>query len=124
LRSSGSFAFHRVVMSPAKGIDTLHTLALALPGGPAQFLPIVLIFGALYLLMIVPNQKKQKRWNEMLGKIKSGDVVVTTGGIRGTVLSVRDDVMVLRIAPDNIKLEFSKSAIASVTTADGQIDTK
>jgi len=68
--------------------------------------------------MIVPNQKKQKRWAEMLGKIKSGDQVVTNGGIRGTVLSVRDDVMVLRIAPDNVKLEFSKSAIASVTTAD------
>ena len=94
------------------------TLALALPGGIAQFAPVILIFAVFYFLMIVPNQKKQKRWAEMLGKIKSGDQVVTNGGIRGTVLSVRDDVMVLRIAPDNVKLEFSKSAIASVTTAD------
>jgi preprotein translocase subunit YajC len=68
--------------------------------------------------MIVPNQKKQKKWAEMLGKVKSGDTVVTTGGIRGTVFSVRDDVLILRIAPDNIKLEFSKNAIASVTTAE------
>jgi len=96
----------------------LTTLALALPGGIAQFAPVILIFAVFYFLMIVPNQKKQKRWAEMLGKIKSGDQVVTNGGIRGTVLSVRDDVMVLRIAPDNVKLEFSKSAIASVTTAD------
>jgi preprotein translocase subunit YajC len=102
----------------------LTTLALALPGGVAQFAPLILIFGVFYFLMIVPNQKKQKRWAEMLGKIKSGDQVVTTGGIRGTVISVRDDVMQLRIAPDNIKLEFSKSAIASVTTADDQTASK
>ena len=94
------------------------TLALALPGGFAQFAPVLLIFAVFYFLMIVPNQKKQKRWTEMLGKIKSGDQVITNGGIRGTVVSVKDDVMILRIAPDNLKLEFAKSAIASVTTAD------
>jgi len=102
----------------------LHTLALALPGGIPQFLPIVLIFGVFYFLMIVPNQRKQKRWTEMLTKIKAGDQVVTNGGVRGTIVSVRDEVMILRIAPDNLKLEFSKNAIASVTTADGQTDTK
>ena len=68
--------------------------------------------------MIAPNQKKQKKWAEMLGNIKSGDQVVTNGGIRGTIVSVKDEVIILRIAPDNIKLEFSKNAIASVTTAD------
>jgi len=82
---------------------------------------MLLMFAALYFLMIAPNQKKQKAWTEMLSKIKSGDQVVTQGGIRGTVVSVRDDVMILRIAPDNIKLEFSKSAIASVTTADDSV---
>jgi preprotein translocase subunit YajC len=81
-----------------------------------MMIPLIFI-GGFYLLVMVP-QRKQKAWTEMLGKIKSGDQVVTTGGIRGTVVSVRDDVMQLRIAPDNIKLEFSKSAIASVTTAD------
>lgn len=81
-----------------------------------MMIPLIFI-GGFYLLVMVP-QRKQKAWAEMLGKIKSGDQVVTTGGIRGTVVSVRDDVMQLRIAPDNIKLEFSKSAIASVTTAD------
>jgi len=101
-----------------KGSTTLTILALALPAGFIQFAPLLLIFAVFYFLMIVPNQKKQKKWAEMLGKVKSGDTVVTTGGIRGTVFSVRDDVLILRIAPDNIKLEFSKNAIASVTTAE------
>jgi preprotein translocase subunit YajC len=72
----------------------------------------------LYFLMIAPNQKKQKKWQEMLGQLKSGDRVTTNGGIRGTVLSVKDDVVVLRVQPDGVKLEFIKSAIASVTTPD------
>jgi preprotein translocase subunit YajC len=55
----------------------------------------------------------------MLAQLKSGDKVVTNGGIRGTVLSVKDDVIVLRVAPDGLKLEFVKSAIASVTTGEG-----
>ena len=96
----------------------MSTLALVLPGGVAQFAPILLIFAVFYFLMIAPNQKKQKKWAEMLGNIKSGDQVVTNGGIRGTIVSVKDEVIILRIAPDNIKLEFSKNAIASVTTAD------
>lgn len=78
----------------------------------------LLFFVALYFLMIAPNQKKQKKWQEMLTALKSGDKVTTNGGIRGTVLSVKDDVVVLRILPDGVKLEFVKSAIASVTTPD------
>ena len=78
----------------------------------------VLFFAALYFLMIAPNQRKQKKWQEMLGQLKSGDKVTTNGGIRGTVLSVKDDVVVLRVQPDGVKLEFVKNAIASVTTDD------
>src|SRR5215469_372912 len=76
----------------------------------------LLFFVALYVLMIVPNQRKQKKWQEMLGTLKSGDRVTTNGGIRGTVLSVKDDAVVLRVQPDGVKLEFVKNAIASVTT--------
>ena len=78
----------------------------------------ILFFIVLYFLMIAPNQKKQKKWQEMLGQLKSGDKVTTNGGIRGTVLSVKDDVVILRIQPDGVKLEFVKNAIASVTTAE------
>ena len=66
--------------------------------------------------MIRPQQRRQKQWQEMLGSIKTGDRVTTAGGIRGTILSIKDDVIVIRVAPDGIKLEVAKSAIASVTT--------
>ena len=76
----------------------------------------ILFFVVLYFLMIVPNQRKQKKWQAMLDQIKSGDRVTTNGGIRGTVLTVKDDTVVLRVQPDGLKLEFVKSAIAAVTT--------
>jgi preprotein translocase subunit YajC len=76
----------------------------------------ILFFVALYFLMIAPNQRKQKKWQEMLGQLKSGDKVTTNGGLRGTVLTVKEDVVVLKVQPDGVKLEFVKSAIAAVTT--------
>ncbi len=85
-------------------------------GSSTQLLLLPVFFVLMYVLMIVPNQRKQKKWQEMLGKLKTGDKVTTTGGIRGVVVSVKDDAVQLRIAPDNIKLEFAKGAIASVTT--------
>ena len=78
-------------------------------------LPVVFI-AAMYFLMIAPNQKKQKAWQEMLGSLKPGDKVTTSGGLRGVILQVKDDCVIVRIQPDNIKLEFVKSAISAVTT--------
>jgi preprotein translocase subunit YajC len=83
-----------------------------------MLLPLLLI-PVLYLLMIRPQQRRQKQWQEMLAGIKTGDRVTTAGGIRGVVLSIKDDAFVIRVAPDNIKLEVAKNAIASVTTQDG-----
>ncbi len=87
-------------------------------GGLGGLLLPVLFFVMLYFLMIAPNQRKQKKWQEMLGQLKSGDRVTTNGGLRGTVLTVKEDVIVLRVQPDGVKLEFVKSAIAAVTTPD------
>jgi preprotein translocase subunit YajC len=81
-------------------------------------LPILLVIPVLYLLMIRPQQKRQKQWQGMLAAIKAGDRVTTAGGIRGVILSIKDDVIVIRVAPDGIKLEVSKNAIAAVTTQD------
>ena len=88
-------------------------------GGLGMLLPILLFIPLLYMLMIRPQQKKQKQWQQMLAGIKSGDRVTTAGGIRGIILSIKEDVIVIRVAPDNIKLEVAKNAIASVTTQDG-----
>jgi preprotein translocase subunit YajC len=78
----------------------------------------ILFFVVLYFLMIAPNQKKQKKWQEMLNQLKSGDRVTTNGGIRGTILTVKDDAVIVRVQPDGVKLEFVKNAIAAVTTDD------
>ncbi|HWG19282.1 MAG TPA: preprotein translocase subunit YajC [Terracidiphilus sp.] len=86
-------------------------------GGSGLFtlLPLLLI-PVLYLVMIRPQQKRQKQWQQMLSSIKSGDRVTTSGGIRGIILSIKDDVIIIKVAPDGIKMEVAKSAIASVTT--------
>ncbi len=98
---------------------TLNLLAFAaLPPGIVSFLPFVLIIAVFYLLLIRPNQKKQQQWQQMLSTLKPGDRVTTTGGVKGTVISVKEDAVQLRLPPDNIKMEFVKSAIASVTTDD------
>ena len=93
-------------------------LALPIPTGVIQFLPFILIIGVFYLLLIRPNQKKQQAWQQMLSNLKPGDKITTSGGIRGTILSIKEDAIQLRIPPDNVKIEVVKSAIASVTTED------
>ncbi len=77
---------------------------------------LLLMFVAMYFLLIAPNQRKQKTWQTMLSSLKPGDRVTTNGGIRGVIVSVKDDLLVVRTQPDNVKLEFVKSAIAAVTT--------
>jgi preprotein translocase subunit YajC len=83
-----------------------------------MLLPLLLI-PVLYFMMIRPQQKRQKQWQQMLASIKTGDRITTAGGIRGIILSIKDDVIVIRVAPDGIKMEVAKNAIASVTTQDG-----
>jgi len=85
-------------------------------GGIAPGLMMVGIFAVFYFLMIMPQQRRQKKWQAMLATIKSGDRVTTSGGIKGTVLSMKDDAIVLRVAPDNIKIEVARSSIVSLTT--------
>jgi preprotein translocase subunit YajC len=88
-------------------------------GGGSGFTTLllpVLMIGVVYLMMIRPQQKKQKQWTQMLAELKTGDRITTTGGIRGTILNIKDDALIVRVAPDGIKIEVVKSAIASVTT--------
>jgi preprotein translocase subunit YajC len=86
-------------------------------GGLTVLLPLLLI-PILYLVMIRPQQRRQKQWQAMLGSIKTGDRVTTAGGIRGIIMSIKDDSIIVRVAPDNLKLEIAKNAIASVTQED------
>ena len=87
-------------------------------GSSTQLILLPLFFVVLYFVMIAPQQRKQKKWQSMLSQLKNGDRVTTNGGIRGVIVAVKDDAVLLKVAPDNIKLEFVKSAIAAVTTPD------
>lgn len=100
---------------------TLAFLAGGAPAAPSAgmtMLPLLLLIPIFYFLMIRPQQKRQKQWQSMLSSIKTGDRVTTAGGIRGIILSIKDDSIIIRVAPDNLKLEVAKTAIASVTTQD------
>ena len=103
-------------MSVATSIAVLIFMQAAGGGSSLPMLLPLLLIPVLYLVMIRPQQKRQKQWQGMLAAIKAGDRVTTAGGIRGVILSIKDDVIVIRVAPDNLKLEIAKTAIASVTT--------
>ena len=91
-----------------------------LPGGTSLLglAPLLFIFAIFYFLLILPQQRKQKKWQTMLGGLKNGDKIVTSGGLRGTIVSLKDDALVLRVPPDNLKLEISRASVVSVTTAE------
>jgi preprotein translocase subunit YajC len=91
-------------------------------GGLGMLLPILLFIPVLYFFMIRPQNRRQKQWQEMLANIKNGDRITTAGGIRGIIISIKDDSYIIRVAPDNLKLEVAKNAIASVTTQDNASD--
>ena len=81
-----------------------------------QIAPWVLIFAIFYFLLIMPQQRRQKKWQRMLGELKTGDKVVTSGGLRGTIVALKDDSIHLRVPPDNLRLEVTRSSVASVST--------
>ncbi|HVP54749.1 MAG TPA: preprotein translocase subunit YajC [Candidatus Eisenbacteria bacterium] len=94
------------------------TYLQSLGGGIGPIVMMVAIFAIFYFLLIMPQQRKQKKWAEMLKQIKPGDKVVTSGGLVGVILSAKDDTLVLRIAPDNLKLEVARSSVVTLTTAE------
>jgi len=74
-----------------------------------------LVFVIFYFLIIRPQNKKQKETRKMIEAVKKGDKVITAGGVHATVYTVKEKTVILKV-DDNTKMEFSKSAIASVVT--------
>jgi preprotein translocase subunit YajC len=89
----------------------------AAPSSTGSMISTIVMFGAVfaifYFMIIRPQNKKQKAAEKMIASVKKGDKVVTIGGIHGTVNSVKDKSVVVKV-DDSAKIEFSKSAIASV----------
>jgi preprotein translocase subunit YajC len=91
------------------------------PNSLLGFLPIVLIFAIFYFLLFLPMQRQKKQQQKMLQNLQNGNTVVTNGGIVGTIVSIGDDdTLVLRVKPDNIKIQVSRSAVASLVSGEAR----
>jgi preprotein translocase subunit YajC len=95
------------------------TFFIFLQGGPGgssflvAMLPWLLIFGVFYVLIIMPQRKRQRALQETISNLKAGDRVITTGGIIGTVTAVRDTSLMIRSA-DKSMLEVARTAVAGL----------
>ena len=84
-------------------------------GGALSFMiPLLTMVAIFYVLVFAPMQRQRKRQQQMLDNLKTGDRVVTTGGLRGTVVSIKEGTLHLRVPPQDVRLEIVRSAVASV----------
>ncbi len=89
-----------------------------------SFLPLIFIVAIFYFLVFMPMQRQKKKQSEMLASLQAGSEVLTTGGIIGTIISISGDAVVLRVKPDNIKLQVARSAVSSVVSAEKALEEK
>ncbi len=81
------------------------------------FLPILLIFGIFYFLLFLPMQRQKKQQRKMLAELQTGNTVVTTGGIIGTITAIgEDDTLIIRVKPDNLKIQVARSAVSGLVS--------
>ena len=95
-------------------------LQSASPNSLLGFLPILLIFGIFYFLLFLPMQRQRKQTQKMLAGLQNGNTVATSGGIIGTIVAIEDDTLVLRVKPDNVKIQVARSSVSSMITAEGK----
>lgn len=88
---------------------------------PQQAMPLVLsiaIFVAFYLMLIRPQQVEQKRYREMLGRLKKGDRVLTRGGLYGVIIEVKDNQILLELA-QNVRVRAARTAVQNIVNRGG-----
>jgi preprotein translocase subunit YajC len=90
-------------------------------GGDAfsSFVPLIVIFGIFYFLVIRPQQKRAKEHEAKVNSLKRDDKIITTGGIYGTIVAVREGVLEVKIA-DNVKVQVARSAVSDVIKDDAE----
>lgn len=99
------------------------TLILLQTGGNPLlgFLPLVFIVGIFYFLVFMPMQRQRKQQSQMLKGLANGNIVVTSGGLVGTIVSINaDDTLILRVKPDNVKLQIARSSVSGLVTEEGK----
>lgn len=80
-----------------------------------QFLPILAIVAIFYFLVFMPMQRQKKQQKDMLSTLQNGNTVLTTGGLVGTIVTINsDDTLIVRVKPDNIKLQITRSSVAGL----------
>lgn len=89
-------------------------------GALGSFLPLILIFVIFYFFLIRPQNKKQKETQKMINALKKGDKVITIGGIHGVVSSVKEKTIIIKV-DDNAKIEFNRTAVASVEKSEAEL---
>ncbi|MCC6859666.1 MAG: preprotein translocase subunit YajC [Bryobacterales bacterium] len=91
------------------------------PNSLLGFLPILLIFAIFYFLLFLPMQRQKKQQQKMLRELQNGQVVLTSGGVIGTIIAINeDDTLVLRVRPDNVKLQVARSAVSSLISGEAK----
>ncbi|MEZ5332649.1 MAG: preprotein translocase subunit YajC [Thermoanaerobaculia bacterium] len=90
------------------------------PNPLMQFLPLVLVFGIFYFLLIAPMRKRQKAHQQMLSELKKGDKVVTNGGLYGEIHALDESTVILRVA-DDVKVRVARHAVSGM---EGQEEAK
>jgi preprotein translocase subunit YajC len=104
-----------------------YILAVQSSGGGMGWLgiaPLIFIFAIFYFLLILPQQRRQKKWHAMLDQLKTGDKVTTSGGLRGTIMALKDDCIHLRVPPQNLVVEVTKASVTQVSTTEEEVKTK
>jgi preprotein translocase subunit YajC len=89
-----------------------------------SFLPLVFIVAIFYFLVFMPMQRQKKAQAQMLAGLQAGSEVVTTGGIVGTIVSISGDTLIVRVKPDNIKLQVTRGAVASLVSPEKPAEEK
>ena len=98
---------------------SLYIQAVSPPNAIISFLPILAIFAIFYFLLFMPMQRQKKQQKKMLEELQSGSVVLTSGGIVGTIVALEADTLVLRVKPDNIKIQVARSAVSALVPEKG-----
>lgn len=82
------------------------------------FVPFILMFGIMYLLLILPEKKRTKKYNEMMASLQINDEVLTRGGIIGKIVKVEEEYFIIETSSERTKLKITKNGIASKLNKD------
>jgi preprotein translocase subunit YajC len=77
------------------------------------FFPLILIFFIFYILVFLPQRKKEREHKKMIDSLQRGDYVSTTAGMQGIIIEIKDDAVILKVVPSEVKIRFDKSAISA-----------